>query len=66
MMDGTRLTATSEVILASGAVGSPRLLQLSGIGPADHLTALGIKVILDQPQVGANLQDHLDLYSSPN
>ncbi len=62
MMDGTRLTASVEVILSSGAVGSPRLLQLSGIGPAEQLSALGIQVILDQPQVGANLQDHLDLY----
>ena len=50
-----------EVILSSGAIGSPRLLQLSGIGPADHLQALGIPVVLDQPGVGANLQDHLDL-----
>lgn len=40
LIDGTRLTADSEVILASGAIGSPRLLQLSGIGPADHLSAL--------------------------
>ena len=62
LTDGTLLTAGTEVILASGAVGSPRLLQLSGIGPADHLAGLGIKVIHDQPQVGANLQDHLDLY----
>jgi choline dehydrogenase len=62
MIDGTRLTAGTEVILASGAIGSPRLLQLSGIGPADHLSALGIKVVHDQPQIGANLQDHLDLY----
>ena len=62
MMDGTRLTANAEVILSSGAIGSPRLLQLSGIGPADHLTGLGIKVVHDQPQIGENLQDHLDLY----
>jgi choline dehydrogenase-like flavoprotein len=62
MMDGTRLTATREVILSSGAIGSPRLLLLSGIGPADHLRKLGIDVVLDQPQVGENLQDHLDLY----
>ena len=62
MLDGSKLTATSEVILSSGAVGSPRLLQLSGIGPADQLAALGIKAVYDQPQVGANLQDHLDLY----
>lgn len=62
LTDGTRLTATQEVLLSGGAIGSPRLLQLSGIGPADHLHALGIDVILDQPQVGENLQDHLDLY----
>jgi choline dehydrogenase-like flavoprotein len=62
LIDGARLKANSEVILASGAIGSPRLLQLSGIGPADHLNALGIKVVHDQPQIGANLQDHLDLY----
>jgi choline dehydrogenase-like flavoprotein len=62
LMDGTRVSAGSEVILSSGAIGSPRLLQLSGIGPADHLARLGIKVVHDQPQVGANLQDHLDLY----
>jgi choline dehydrogenase-like flavoprotein len=62
MMDGRHLTATTEVILSSGAIGSPRLLQLSGIGPADHLQELGLPVVLDQPQVGENLQDHLDLY----
>lgn len=62
MMDGTRLSAGAEVILSSGSIGSPRLLQLSGIGPADYLTDLGISVVLDQPEVGANLQDHLDLY----
>ncbi|MBF9057591.1 alanine-phosphoribitol ligase [Rhodobacterales bacterium HKCCSP123] len=62
LTDGTRLTAAQEVLLSGGAIGSPRLLQLSGIGPADHLHALGIDVVLDQPQVGENLQDHLDLY----
>ncbi len=51
-----------EVILSSGAIGSPRLLQLSGIGPADHLRGLGIPVVFDQPGVGANLQDHVDLF----
>ncbi|WP_295075171.1 GMC family oxidoreductase [Tabrizicola sp.] len=54
--------ATTEVILSSGAIGSPRLLQLSGIGPADDLQRHGIPVVLDRPQVGANLQDHLDLF----
>ncbi len=56
------LRAEHEVILSSGAIGSPRLLQLSGIGPADHLRALGVPVVFDQPEVGANLQDHLDLF----
>jgi len=54
--------AETEVILSAGAIGSPRLLQLSGIGPGDHLHGLGIPMVLDQPQVGANLQDHLDLF----
>lgn len=62
LIDGTILKAGSEVILSSGSIGSPRLLQLSGIGPADHLNSLGIDVVCDQPEVGANLQDHLDLY----
>lgn len=63
MVDGTKITADREVILSSGAIGSPRLLQLSGIGPVDELAALGIKGVFDQPGVGANLQDHLDLYA---
>ncbi len=63
LLDGKIITADSEVILSSGAIGSPRLLQLSGIGPADHLGSIGIDVNLDQPSVGANLQDHLDLYA---
>ncbi|MDP6095374.1 MAG: GMC family oxidoreductase N-terminal domain-containing protein [Gammaproteobacteria bacterium] len=55
--------ANSEVILSSGAIGSPRLLMLSGIGPADHLQSVGVDVVLDQPEVGSNLQDHLDLFT---
>ena len=62
LLDGTRIEAEHGVVLASGAIGSPRMLQLSGIGPADDLAALGIPVILDRRQVGADLQDHLDLY----
>jgi choline dehydrogenase-like flavoprotein len=54
--------AGNEVILSSGAIGSPRLLMLSGIGPADHLRSIGVPIIHDQPHVGANLQDHLDLF----
>ena len=49
-----------EIILSGGAVNSPQLLMLSGIGPADHLKSLGIRVWHDLPGVGANLQDHLD------
>ena len=62
LLDGETVTASAEVILSSGAIGSPRLLQLSGIGPAEHLRGLDLPVIVDQPEVGANLQDHLDLY----
>ncbi|MGI9015528.1 MAG: GMC family oxidoreductase [Euzebya sp.] len=48
-----------EVILASGAIGSPHLLMLSGVGPAHHLVDVGIPVVIDHPGVGQNLQDHL-------
>jgi choline dehydrogenase len=48
-----------EVILSGGVINSPQLLMLSGIGPADHLRALGIEVVVDLPGVGHNLQDHL-------
>jgi choline dehydrogenase-like flavoprotein len=59
---GQGVLRAGEVILSAGAIGSPRLLQLSGIGPADHLRSLGIPVVFDQPNVGANLQDHVDLF----
>jgi choline dehydrogenase len=49
-----------EIILSGGAVNSPQLLMLSGIGPADHLKSLGIQALHDLPGVGGNLQDHLD------
>jgi choline dehydrogenase len=51
--------AKRQVILCGGAVNSPQLLLLSGIGPADQLQALGIPVVVDLPGVGYNLQDHL-------
>jgi len=54
--------ARREVILAGGAINSPQLLLLSGIGPADEIGRHGIKVALDLPGVGRNLQDHLELY----
>ena len=62
IVDGapTALEASREVILSAGAYQSPQLLMLSGIGPADELSALGIDVRLDQPAVGGNLQDHLN------
>jgi choline dehydrogenase len=50
---------STEVILCGGAINSPQLLMLSGIGPANHLNALGIPAVVDLPGVGQNLQDHL-------
>ncbi len=57
------LNADREIIVSCGAIGSPRLLQLSGIGPADALKAAGVTVVHDLPGVGSNMQDHLDLYA---
>ncbi|NNG73407.1 alanine-phosphoribitol ligase [Rhizobium laguerreae] len=54
--------ADREVLVSSGAIGSPKLLLQSGIGPADHLKSVGVKVLHDLPGVGGNLQDHLDLF----
>lgn len=56
--------AQREVVLAAGAIQSPQLLMLSGIGPQDELARRGVAVIKDLPGVGANLQDHLDAYIS--
>ena len=53
--------ARQEVILSGGAFGSPKVLMLSGIGPKDQLQDLGIEVVVDSPEVGENLQDHLDV-----
>lgn len=55
------VTARKEVVLSAGAVNSPQILQLSGIGPAALLKKHGIDVVLDQPFVGENLQDHLQI-----
>ncbi len=55
------VAANKEVILSAGAVNSPQILQLSGIGPADLLKQHGINVVLDAPGVGQNLQDHLQI-----
>lgn len=53
-----KLKAGGEVLVTGGAIGSPQILMCSGIGPADHLSELGIPVISDLPGVGQNLQDH--------
>lgn len=60
-MSGEVIRAGSEVILTAGAIGSPRLLMLSGIGPAAHLRKAGVPVVHDLPGVGENLQDHVDI-----
>jgi choline dehydrogenase-like flavoprotein len=52
--------ANREVVLSAGSFGSPQILMASGIGPAKHLQSLGIPVVFDSQNVGANLQDHLD------
>ena len=75
LMDGTRVTGVevshrgrnrtveaAEVISCSGAINTPQLLQLSGIGPADVLSDAGVTPVVDLPGVGENLQDHLEVY----
>ena len=54
--------ANREVVLAASSINSPKILMLSGIGPGEHLAENGIDVLADRPGVGANLQDHLELY----
>lgn len=56
------IRAGREVIIAASSINSPKLLMLSGIGPAAHLKEHGVEVIADRPGVGANLQDHLEIY----
>lgn len=62
-VDGDLITAhaESEVIVTSGAIGSPKLMMLSGVGPADHLRQHGIDVVHDLPGVGRNLTDHFGI-----
>jgi choline dehydrogenase-like flavoprotein len=55
-----RLYARREIILCGGAFGSPQLMMVSGVGPAEHLKSCGIEVVHDAPEVGSNLQDHCD------
>jgi len=54
-----RFSAAKEVILSAGGLHSPKILMLSGVGPADHLRQIGIPVVADSPAVGSNLHDHL-------
>jgi choline dehydrogenase len=56
------IPASKEVVIAASSINTPKLLMLSGIGPAAHLAQHGIPLIADRPGVGANLQDHLELY----
>ena len=56
------IRATREVIVSASSLNSPKILMLSGIGPAQHLAEHGIDVVADRPGVGQNLQDHLELY----
>ncbi|WP_084861344.1 choline dehydrogenase [Salibaculum halophilum] len=62
LTDGRVISARAEVIVAASAINSPKLLMLSGIGPAAHLAEHGVAVVADRPGVGRNLQDHLELY----
>ncbi len=59
---GGRTVRAGEVIVCGGAINSPQLLQLSGVGAASELSVLGIEVVADLPGVGENLQDHLEVY----
>ncbi|MBA8825977.1 choline dehydrogenase-like flavoprotein [Saccharopolyspora lacisalsi] len=57
-MHTRRINARREVVLSTGAIDTPKLLMLSGIGPAEHLREVGVDVLVDSPGVGSNLQDH--------
>ena len=59
---GSRRAHGGEVILCGGAINSPQLMQISGVGGADHLRGLGVDAVADLPGVGDNLQDHLEVY----
>lgn len=61
LLTGERLPARREVILAAGAIGSPQILQLSGVGPGSLLRERGVEVVHDLPGVGENLHDHLQI-----
>ena len=56
------ISAHREVIVAASSINTPKILMLSGIGPGQHLHDMGVPVVADRPGVGANLQDHLEIY----
>ena len=56
------VTARAEVVLAAGAINSPQVMQRSGVGPGAVLQNAGVDVVLERAGVGANLQDHLEVY----
>ena len=56
------IPAAREVVVAASSINTPKILMLSGIGDGAHLRAHGVDVVADRPGVGANLQDHLELY----
>jgi choline dehydrogenase len=63
--DGRRVAMVrGEIVVSGGTYGSPQLLQLSGLGPAQHLQEMGIAVVRDMPAVGSNLHDHFNTYMS--
>lgn len=62
LTDGRLIKARTEVVLSAGAINSPKILMLSGIGPAKHLAENDIPLVADRPGVGQNLQDHLEMY----
>ncbi len=62
LTDGRTLTARAEVVLAASSINTPKILMLSGIGPAAHLAEHGVSLRAERAGVGQNLQDHLELY----
>ena len=63
-VNGKMIKAGREILLAAGAIGSPRTMLYSGLGPADQLKSVGVDVVRDMPNVGQNLQDHMDVFST--
>ena len=64
LISGLKVRARMEVILSAGAVGTPQILMLSGVGPKSHLESKGIHVVADLPGVGQNMKDHLMVANS--